>query len=94
MASEKTALVTGANKGIGREIARRFAELDHVVWLGCRDARRGEEAAAALRKEGGDVRFLELDVADDASVTRAAAASTMRESPGRAPRRARWRSRR
>jgi NAD(P)-dependent dehydrogenase (short-subunit alcohol dehydrogenase family) len=74
MANQKTALVTGANKGIGRQIARRLAELGYVVQLGCRDAGRGEEAAAALRKEGGDVRFLQLDVADDASVTRAAAA--------------------
>jgi NAD(P)-dependent dehydrogenase (short-subunit alcohol dehydrogenase family) len=71
---KKTALVTGANKGIGREIVRRLAALDYVVWLGSRDAGRGEEAAAALRKGGGDVRFLALDVADDASVARAAAA--------------------
>ena len=74
MAKEKTALVTGANKGIGREIARRLAELDYIVWLGCRDADRGEEAAAALRREGGDIRFLQLDVADSASVARAAVA--------------------
>jgi NAD(P)-dependent dehydrogenase (short-subunit alcohol dehydrogenase family) len=74
MAYEKTALVTGANKGIGREVARRLAELGYVVWLGSRDTGRGEEAAAALRALGGDVRLLELDVADSGSVTRAATA--------------------
>lgn len=74
MTKEKTALVTGANKGIGREIARRLAELDYTVWLGCREASRGQEAGGALRKEGGDVRFLQLDVADSDCVTRAAAA--------------------
>jgi NAD(P)-dependent dehydrogenase (short-subunit alcohol dehydrogenase family) len=74
MTGDRTALVTGANKGIGREIARRLAELHYIVWLGCRDAGRGDEAAAALREEGGDVRLLPLDVADDESVMRAAAA--------------------
>lgn len=73
MARQKTALVTGANKGIWREIARRLAAVDCTVWLGCRESGRGEEAAAALRAQGGDVRFLTLDVADCASVMRAAA---------------------
>ena len=73
MTRRKTALVTGANKGIGREIARRLAALDCTVWLGCREPGRGEEAAAALRGQGGDVRLLPLDVADSASVARAAA---------------------
>ena len=72
MTNDRIALVTGANKGIGREIARRLAELRYIVWLGCRDAGRGEAAAAALREAGGDVRFLPLDVADDKSVTHAA----------------------
>ena len=73
MTRRKTALVTGANKGIGREIARRLAALDCTVWLGCREPGRGEEAAAALRGQGGDVRLLPLDVADSANVARAAA---------------------
>jgi NAD(P)-dependent dehydrogenase (short-subunit alcohol dehydrogenase family) len=72
MSTRKTALVTGANKGIGREIARQLGHKGYSVWLGCRDAERGEEAAAALRKEGVDARVLALDVTNDASVKAAA----------------------
>ena len=50
--SRKIALVTGANKGIGHEVARRLAMLDHFVWLGCRDRQRGEQASAVLAAEG------------------------------------------
>src|ERR1700748_1528629 len=72
-AREKTfALVTGANKGIGREIARQLAVGGNVVWIGARDAARGEEAAAALRGTSLDVRFVQLDVTDTDSVRRAA----------------------
>jgi NAD(P)-dependent dehydrogenase (short-subunit alcohol dehydrogenase family) len=60
-------LITGANKGLGREATRRLIAADHHVWIGARDPERGREAAEAL---GG--RFVELDVTDDASVARAA----------------------
>jgi NAD(P)-dependent dehydrogenase (short-subunit alcohol dehydrogenase family) len=73
MNTRKTALVTGANKGIGREIARQLGHQGYSVWLGCRDATRGEQAAAELRKEGLDARVLSLDVTSDASVKAAAA---------------------
>ena len=73
MANQKTAVVTGANKGIGREVARRLAKSGHIVWLGCRDQRRGEIAAAQLREGGCDARALSLDVTSDASVAAAAA---------------------
>ena len=67
----KNALVTGANKGIGLETARRLAALGFKVWVGARDADRGEAAAQALRGEGLDVEWLELDVTSDDSVATA-----------------------
>lgn len=70
-----TTLVTGANKGIGRETARRLVELGHTVYIGARSAERG--AAAALQI---GARFVPLDVTDDASVTAAVEAIRARES--------------
>ncbi|SFE19609.1 NADP-dependent 3-hydroxy acid dehydrogenase YdfG [Actinacidiphila alni] len=61
-------LITGANKGIGHETARQLLALGHVVYVGARDAERGEKAAAAL-----GARFVRLDVTDDASVAAALA---------------------
>lgn len=72
MEPRKTALITGSNKGIGREIARQLGHQGYSVWLGCRDAVRGERAAADLRQEGIDARVLALDVTNDASVETAA----------------------
>jgi NAD(P)-dependent dehydrogenase (short-subunit alcohol dehydrogenase family) len=60
-------LITGANKGLGREAARRLLAEGHEVWLAARDPLRGRQAAEDL---GG--RFVELDVTDDVSVTAAA----------------------
>ena len=73
MSTRKTALITGANKGLGREIARQLGHKEHTVWLGCRDAARGDKAAADLRAEGIDAHALRLDVTSDASVKQAAA---------------------
>ncbi|RYE86210.1 MAG: SDR family oxidoreductase, partial [Myxococcales bacterium] len=78
--TRKTALITGANKGIGLEIARQLGQRNHTVWLGARDAARGDEAVAGLRAEGIDAHALPLDVTDDASV-KAAAATLARSSP-------------
>jgi NAD(P)-dependent dehydrogenase (short-subunit alcohol dehydrogenase family) len=72
MTSTRQALVTGANKGIGFAIAKGLAEAGMSVWIGARDRARGGDAVARLRSSGLDVRLLELDVADDASVRRAA----------------------
>ncbi|KAA1419909.1 SDR family oxidoreductase [Mumia zhuanghuii] len=73
-----TALVTGANKGIGLETVRRLAGLGWTVWLGARDAELGRKAAETLQQDGLDVRPVTLDVTDDASV--AAAVTTVGES--------------
>lgn len=72
---EKTriALVTGANKGIGLEIARQLAAAEVAVIIGVRDAARGQAAVAALAGQGLAARFLPLDVTDGASVAAAAA---------------------
>ena len=72
--ADTIALVTGANKGLGREAARRLAGQGWKVLLGARDGDRGEKAAEELRALGLDVEFLALDVASDASVEAAAKA--------------------
>lgn len=64
----KTTFITGANKGLGLETARRLTALGHTVLLGARDVARGRRAAAAL-----GARFVQVDVTDDASVAAAAA---------------------
>ena len=76
MAERLTALVTGANKGIGLEIARGLGRLGYRVWVGSRDPGRGEAAAAGLRGEGLEVQALRIDVINDASVARASGPST------------------
>ena len=68
-----TALITGANKGLGREAARRLAAIGWTVHLGARDPELGKQAAAELAAEGGDVRFVQLDVTSDDSVADAIA---------------------
>jgi NAD(P)-dependent dehydrogenase (short-subunit alcohol dehydrogenase family) len=72
MTNKKIALVTGANKGIGFETVRQLAEQKMTVLLGARDRARGEAAAAKLSDTGLDVRFLEIDVNDSASIRSAA----------------------
>jgi NAD(P)-dependent dehydrogenase (short-subunit alcohol dehydrogenase family) len=62
-----TTLITGANKGLGREAAGRLLAAGHDVWLAARDPDRGRAAADEL-----GARFVQLDVTDDASVARAA----------------------
>ena len=69
---KKVALVTGANKGIGFEVARSLGKAGMTVLLGARDANRGEQAAAKLRAEGLDVREIALDLGDEGTIQAAA----------------------
>ncbi|MFJ4418717.1 SDR family oxidoreductase [Streptomyces sp. NPDC088925] len=79
--STKTALVTGANKGIGLAIARGLADLGFTVAVGARDEARGAAAAESLRAEGARAFAVALDVTSEESV--AAAARTVTEEAGR-----------
>lgn len=72
MIDQKIALVTGANKGIGYEIAAGLGALGYKVGVGARDDVRREAAVEKLRAVGADVFGVPLDVTDDASVTAAA----------------------
>ena len=61
-----TTLITGANKGLGKETARQLVAAGHTVYVGARDEARGREAADEV-----GARFVQLDVTDDASVAAA-----------------------
>ena len=67
-----TALVTGANKGIGYEVTRQLAGKGFEVFVGARNRDAGQKAVAKIAKEGGKAILLEIDVADNPSVTVAA----------------------
>ena len=80
MSEHTTALVTGANKGIGYEIAAGLGALGYRVGVGARDDERRETAVEKLRAAGVDAFGVPLDVTDDASV--AAAAGLVEERAG------------
>jgi NAD(P)-dependent dehydrogenase (short-subunit alcohol dehydrogenase family) len=61
-----TTFITGANRSLGHETARRLIKAGHTVVLGARDPQLGQAAAAAL-----GARFVQIDVTDDASVAAA-----------------------
>src|SRR5271169_4701870 len=72
MANDKIALVTGANKGIGYEIARQLGERGYHVLVGSRKTDAGKQAAASLQKGGASAGFVEIDVSNRASIAEAA----------------------
>ncbi|WP_018219861.1 SDR family oxidoreductase [Salinispora pacifica] len=73
MPVEKIALITGANKGIGYEIARQLGERGHIVLVGSRDENRGKQAVDSLAAQGIRAVPVRLDVTDPASISAAAA---------------------
>ncbi|HUQ56991.1 SDR family oxidoreductase [Lentzea sp.] len=78
---KKTALVTGANKGIGFAIARGLGAIGFTVAVGARDTARRDEAVDRLRADGIDAFGVALDVTSDDSV--AVAAKTVEQTAGR-----------
>jgi len=68
--NKRIALVTGANQGVGLQVAKELAKEGNTVLLGSRDRAKGEAAAKEI---GGDVIVVQLDVTDQASIAAAAA---------------------
>lgn len=65
--TERVALVSGANTGIGFEVVRAFAKRGMIVYLGSRDPGKGQDAVAQLKGEG-DIRLVALDVTNEATL--------------------------
>ena len=65
----KTALITGANRGIGYEVARQLGAKGFHVFVGSRDPQKGRDATETLKKDGGIATFIALDVSDSQSIT-------------------------
>jgi len=77
----KVALITGANRGLGLEMARQLGQAGVTVIVAARDPGRGEAAAETLRSEGLDAQCLKLDVTDRQD--HAAAAGFLEQNFGR-----------
>jgi NAD(P)-dependent dehydrogenase (short-subunit alcohol dehydrogenase family) len=77
----KIALITGANKGIGYELARQLGKEGVTVLVAARNAKLGEAAAAKIKAEGADAHFISLDVTKPETI--ANAAQTVRTRYGR-----------
>jgi NAD(P)-dependent dehydrogenase (short-subunit alcohol dehydrogenase family) len=67
----KTVLITGANKGIGREVARQLAAKGFHVFIGARNSEAGRETAKSISAEGGKATPIVIDVSDAKSVAKA-----------------------
>jgi NAD(P)-dependent dehydrogenase (short-subunit alcohol dehydrogenase family) len=66
--TKRTAIVTGANRGLGLEICRQLAQLDYRVILTSRDEVKGMAAVETLRHEGGEILYHPLDVTSSESI--------------------------
>lgn len=71
MNSQKTAFITGANKGIGFEIARQLGHKGLRVFVGARDSGRGDAAISKLKSEGISASLVRVDVGSEASIRQA-----------------------
>jgi NAD(P)-dependent dehydrogenase (short-subunit alcohol dehydrogenase family) len=78
---KRFAFITGANKGIGLEVARQLGHLEHLILLGARDITLGETAAARLKAAGIEVRFVHIDLSKPETIH--AAATTIDADYGR-----------
>lgn len=79
--NKKIALITGANKGIGFTLAKKLAENNYSVWIGCRNSELGEKAELELKSKGLDVKFVSLDVTNQETINKAV--QTVEEKSGR-----------
>lgn len=79
--TNKIALVTGANKGIGFEVARQVAKAGWTVLAAARNPELGQQAVAKLQAEGLDVHFINIDL--DAPGTAVTAAESIRAQFGK-----------
>src|ERR1700724_3772470 len=68
----KIALITGANKGIGYELARQLGKAGVTVLIAARNAELGNAAAGKLKADGGDAVFIQLDVTKPETIAQAA----------------------
>ena len=68
---QKTAFITGANKGIGQEVARQLAQRGFAVFIGARDMDKGRVAAEELCQQGYEATFIHIDVTSPLSIKNA-----------------------
>lgn len=68
MSKQKIAFITGANKGIGYQIAEDLGKKDFKILLGARSSEKGKQASEILTKKGIDVDFVKIDVSDSDSI--------------------------
>ena len=81
MNDKKTALITGANKGIGFETARQLGKQGYTVLVGARDETKGAEAVEKLKGEGFDADFVKIDATNEETIK--SAAQTVGEKYGK-----------